>query len=212
MRKLIVANITTLDGFYAGPDSNPMVLNMDHSFDTYNLQRMRAAGTVLLGRRSFELFSSYWPAVADAAPDPANQAMSETNREFSRRYLDIPKIVISDSLEVPAENPWYGSTEVIRRTDAHDKLRAEKGRDGAGDIVIFGSHVLWNWLLAQGLLDEIHLLFGPSAISTGVPLFENPCSLSLIDASSMEGSDNVLHRYAVRAERETGEPRVAVRA
>jgi hypothetical protein len=41
---------------------------------------------VLLGRTSFELFSSYWPAIADAPPDPDNRALSADNRELSRIY------------------------------------------------------------------------------------------------------------------------------
>ena len=66
MRNVIVSNIVTLDGFTAGEGGNPMVLNMDAAFDAYNLERMRTAGTILLGRASFELFGSFWPAVADA--------------------------------------------------------------------------------------------------------------------------------------------------
>jgi hypothetical protein len=47
-----------LDGYYEGPGRNVMVLNMDEAFDTYNLERIRTAGTVLLGQTSFEGFSS----------------------------------------------------------------------------------------------------------------------------------------------------------
>jgi hypothetical protein len=59
MRRVIVSNIMSLDGYYEGPGRNVMVLNMDGAFDTYNVERIRTAGTVLLGRTSFEGFSSY---------------------------------------------------------------------------------------------------------------------------------------------------------
>ena len=49
MRQVIVSNIMSLDGYYEGPGRNVMVLNMDEAFDSYNLERIRAAGTVLLG-------------------------------------------------------------------------------------------------------------------------------------------------------------------
>ena len=49
MRQVIVSNIMSLDGYYEGPGGNVMVLNMDEAFDAYNLERIRAAGTVLLG-------------------------------------------------------------------------------------------------------------------------------------------------------------------
>jgi hypothetical protein len=86
MRQVIVSNIMSLDGYYEGPGRNVMVLNMDEAFDSYNLERIRAAGTVLLGRTSFEGFSSYWPGIADAPDDPGNRALSADNRELSRIY------------------------------------------------------------------------------------------------------------------------------
>ena len=105
MRSLIVSNIVSLDGFYEGPERNVMALNMDQAFDAYNLERIRSAGTMLLGRSSFEAFSTYWSRVADAPADPDNRALSNTNREISRIYNRIPKVVVSDSL-IPHDNPW----------------------------------------------------------------------------------------------------------
>ena len=46
MRQVIVSNIMSVDGYYEGPGRNVMVLNMDEAFDAYNLERIRAAGTV----------------------------------------------------------------------------------------------------------------------------------------------------------------------
>jgi dihydrofolate reductase len=194
MRTVIVTNIMTLDGFYAGPGSNPMVLNMDAGFDAYNLERMRSAATVLLGRSSFELFSSFWPMVADAPEDPSNPALSATNREFSRLYRDIPKLVVSNSLVVAADNPWHDTTEVVSRADAPVRLQRERAAEG-GDIVVYGSRILWSGLLRDGTIDELHLIVGPAAIGAGVPIFDGPASLDLVDARRLDGSSNVLHRY-----------------
>ncbi|MGH9226101.1 MAG: hypothetical protein ACRD2W_20480 [Acidimicrobiales bacterium] len=76
---MIVCNITSLDGFYEGPGQNVLALNVDRAFDAYNLERISHAGTVLLGRRSYEGFSSYWPGIADAPDDPGNRALSSDN-------------------------------------------------------------------------------------------------------------------------------------
>jgi hypothetical protein len=46
MRKVIVNNIMSLDGYYEGPGRNVMIMNMDEAFDAYNLERIQAAGTV----------------------------------------------------------------------------------------------------------------------------------------------------------------------
>ena len=54
MRKLIVANIVSVDGFYSGPNDDVMAMPFDTTFSDYNLERLRAADTLLLGRRSFE--------------------------------------------------------------------------------------------------------------------------------------------------------------
>lgn len=194
MRNVIVSNIVTLDGYFAGEGGNPMVLNMDAAFDAGNLERMRAAGTILLGRASFDLFGSYWPMIADAPSDDANPALSPANREFSRIYRDIPKIVVSDSLTVPEDHPWARTVEVVSRDEAAKRLASERAGEG-GDIVIFGSHVLWNALLADGLIDELHLMIGPAAIGAGVPLFTAPATLKLVGARTLAESDNVLHVY-----------------
>ncbi|HEV2928344.1 MAG TPA: dihydrofolate reductase family protein, partial [Propionibacteriaceae bacterium] len=95
MRTLIVSNIMSLDGFYEGPGRNMMVLNMDQAFDAYNLERIRSADTVLLGRTSFERFSSYWPGIVTAPADPDNRALDDVNREISRIYNQLPKVVVS---------------------------------------------------------------------------------------------------------------------
>lgn len=78
MRKLIVTNIVSLDGYFEGPGGNVMALPMDGAFDTYNAERLRAADTLLLGRRTFEMFQGFWPTVAD------NPAFGPVQQEISR--------------------------------------------------------------------------------------------------------------------------------
>jgi dihydrofolate reductase len=197
VRTVVVSNIISLDGSFEGPGGDVMALNMDAAFDAYNLERIRAAGTVLLGRRSFEGFSSYWPRIADAPHDPLNRALSDDNRELSRLYDRLPKVVVSDGLVVPADNPWHGVTTVVPRAAAAAWVTSEKER-GTGDILVFASRTMWNGLLVEGLVDEIHLMVGPRAFAGGTAVFDRPTDLALLDVRRFEGSDNVLLRYAVR--------------
>jgi dihydrofolate reductase len=192
---VIVSNIVSLDGYYEGPGGNVMALNMDEAFDAYNLERIRAAGTVLLGRRSFDGFSSYWPGIADAPDDPGNRALSADNRELSRIYNGLPKGVVSDGPPPDAGNPWQGTTTVVPRADVREWLTAERER-GTGDVLVFASRTMWHGLLAQGLVDELHLMVGPAALGGGTPLFAGPVSLDLLDVRRFAGSGNVLLRYA----------------
>jgi dihydrofolate reductase len=64
---------------------------------------------------------------------------------------------------------------------------------------VFGSHVLWNDLLAAGLVDELHFMIGAGVVGEGIRAFESrPLSaLRLLDARAFDGSSLVLVRYAV---------------
>jgi dihydrofolate reductase len=68
------------------------------------------------------------------------------------------------------------------------------------EILIFGSHVLWNDLLAKGLVDELHLMIGPGVVGEGVRAFEMPPpgSLRLLDTRIFDGSSLLLTRYAIK--------------
>ena len=109
MRKVIVANIMSLDGSYDGPGRDVMAMPFDHTFDRFNVEHLRAARTLLLGRESFEGFQSYWPKVAEDA------SASPESREISRLDNAIEKLVVSDSLPLEQTGPWASTTTVIRR-------------------------------------------------------------------------------------------------
>lgn len=196
MRKLVVCNMMSLDGYYEGPGKNVMDLFTyrnkypeDDSFDIYNAERLRAASTLLLGRSSFEGFKGYWPPVAD---DPSAPAIS---REISRLNNAIDKLVISDTL-TPEETPPWRNTTIIPRVDARRQIAALKQQDGK-DILVFGSHLLWSDLLAHNLVDELHLMVAPVVLGAGTPIFDGPPPnpLRLIDARTWQGGGTVLVRY-----------------
>jgi dihydrofolate reductase len=196
MRKIIVSNIVSLDGYSAGPGGDVMALPMDEAFDAYNAERLRTAGTLLVGRVSYLGFQSYWPSIADAPEDPANRALTADNREISRRNNAIDKVVVSDTLTVADTDAWRATTEIVRRADAVARLTALK-QHGEGDILVFGSGTMWNGLLTDGLVDEVHLMVGPVVLGDGVRAFSTPPKrLRLLDARTFPGSGNVLHRYA----------------
>ncbi len=106
MRKLMVTNIVSLDGYHEGPEGI-MQLPMDDAFDAHNLERLEAADTLLLGATTFRGFQGFWPSVAD---DPS---FSDNNRGISRRNNEIAKVVISDwsrtIFSTPGERrrPWF---------------------------------------------------------------------------------------------------------
>ncbi|MGH8827731.1 MAG: hypothetical protein ACRDVZ_09100 [Jiangellaceae bacterium] len=118
MRKLIVCSIMSLDGYYEGPGKNVMVPPMDGAFDAYNLERIRAADTVLIGRTSYQMFSGFWPALPD------NPAATDVNREFSSIYTKVDKAVVTDTFAPAADNPL--APHHHRRSEGGDRELADR--------------------------------------------------------------------------------------
>jgi dihydrofolate reductase len=191
MRRLIVCNLISVDGFFSGPGGDIAAMPFDRGFSDYNAERLRAAETLLLGRRTFEAFRAYWPAISGDERQPA------VEREVSLLNTAIEKVVVSNSLG-PDEVAGWGPSRVVRRAGAHAEVAALKNGSGR-EILVFGSHVLWNDLLADGLVDELHLLIGPGVVGEGVRAFETrpPGSLRLRGTRTFEGSSLLLARYAV---------------
>lgn len=191
MRKVIVCNIVSLDGYYEGPGGDVMALPFDEAFDAYNAERLRAADTLLLGRRTYEGFKDYWPTVADDPNAPPLQ------REISRLNNAIEKVVVSDRLTADQTAPWH-DTRIVRRAEAHGQIASLKGTPGR-DILVFGSHILWNDLLGGHLVDELHLMIGAGVLGSGTPAFPvpPPVTLRLLGTRTWDGSGIALTRYAV---------------
>ena len=193
MRKIIVFNVISLDGYHTGPDSDVSVMfpMMGGVFDLYTAERLRTADTTLLGRVSFELFNRFWPEVAK---NPTSPQWTDEQRELSQAGASVPSIVVSDTLT----GTWPG-VRIIRRADAYQQIAALKSQDGK-DILITGSRTLWNDLLAHDLVDEIHLMIGNVVLGEGMPIFvgKAPAALRLAEVRSWRDSDNILVRYDVR--------------
>lgn len=193
MRKIIVYNVISLDGYHTGPGNDVSVMfpMMGKVFDTYNAELLHAADVHLMGRVSFELFQSFWPKVAK---NPEAAEWTPEQREMSQAGRSVGAIVISDTL-----TGHWPAVRIIRRADAYQQI-AELKRQTGKDILITGSRTLWNDLLAHDLIDEIHLMIGNVLLGEGVPAFvgKPDVTLRLIDVRRWADSDNVLLRYGVR--------------
>jgi dihydrofolate reductase len=193
MAKLVFSNLVSLDGHCAGPGGDLSRLPMGSAFDDHNLDLLRTADTLLFGRITFGMFQAYWPQVQkdpSAGPVPA---------EIAALTAKLHKLVVSDTLSLPADAPW-GDAEVVRRTQAHARIRALKAGTGR-DLLAYGSHVLMNDLLVHGLVDEVRLLMGNVVLGEGVRTFDAglPAPLTLIEQRRLAGSDIVMLRYACSA-------------
>jgi len=178
MRKLVYAINTTLDGCCDHTKFGP-----DEETFEYVTHLMREAGTLVYGRKTYELMVPYWPDAAKE--DPSD--------EFAQAFDAVEKIVVfSRSLDSSE-----GEKTRIFRTNLHDeiiKLKQEQGKD-----IMTGGVTIPLQLAELGLIDEYILLFHPIVLGEGRRVFEGidlqeKLQLTLVEAKAFK-SGCVALRY-----------------
>lgn len=182
MRKVVMFNSVSIDGYYAGPNGeidwfihDPEVNKAAHE--------MMNPDTVLFGRVTYQMFESYWPLVAKNpnAPEGARSMANELNQ--------MTKVVFSKTQK---EVTWENSK--LFNGNLADEVRKLK-EDQGSDITIFGSGMIVQQLVNEGLIDEYLLAVTPVIVGAGKSLFKDvkKNKLELLETRNFRSGIVLLH-------------------
>jgi dihydrofolate reductase len=181
MKKLIVFNLITLDGFFAGPKGEINWHNVDGEFDEFSVKQLNGIDLIVFGRVTYEMMADFWPTREAIKQDPV----------VAGKMNSLSKIVFSKSLNTVTWN----NTRLVKG-NFEKEIKRLKGQSGR-DIAIFGSGTVVSALAGTGLIDEYRLLVNPIVLGQGKPLFKDlkhSIKLKLL-SSRMFNNGNVLLTY-----------------
>ncbi|MDQ1281343.1 MAG: hypothetical protein QG670_2608 [Thermoproteota archaeon] len=177
MRKLIILSFVTLDGVMQAPGGPEEDASGDFKYGGWSAgywddfmgkvmgAQMAEPFDLLLGRKTYEIFASYWP--------------NAKNEPLADKLNEAKKYVVSTTL---SKLDWNNSTLI--KGEIVDEIKKLKKQDGP-EIQVHGSSKLIQTLLNNDLVDEFRLKIFPVTIGTGKRLFGDgtiPASLRLLES------------------------------
>jgi dihydrofolate reductase len=154
MRKVIMWNLVTLDGYFEGPktweiDWHEYVWGEEP--ERLALEQSKTTGMLLFGRVTYEGMASYWPSQKGEIADFMNA---------------IPKTVFSRTLK----RVEWNNTRLVTGKAEEEVAKLKQGT--GGNLVIFGSANLCSTLMRHDLIDEYQLGLVPVVLGRGNPMFK----------------------------------------
>ncbi|GAA4233519.1 dihydrofolate reductase [Streptosporangium album] len=150
MSKVVAVMYISMDGVVEAPAWTAPFWNDEHA--KFQSGQLFASRALLLGRKTYDGMSVAWPK-AEAEDEPGAEQMNS-----------IPKYVASTTLQDPQWNATVIKGDVAEEVA---RLKAEEG----GDLLIYGSPDLVNYLIKHTLIDELKLFLHPVVVGTGKRLF-----------------------------------------
>jgi dihydrofolate reductase len=196
MRKIIVLTFITLDGVMQAPGGPEEDTSSNFTYGGWTVpyfdaflgdtmtEQMSRPFDLLLGRKTFEVFASYWPHQDDGA-NPINQAT---------------KYVVSNTM---TSHEW--SKSVFLTGDVAGEIKKLKQEEGP-ELQVHGSASLIQTLMAHDLVDEFWLKIFPITLGKGKRLFDEgtiPASFTLLESKSSP-SGVIIASFTRAGEVETG--------
>jgi dihydrofolate reductase len=201
MRRIVMFNRVTADGYFAGANGDLDWVVQDEALDkeAASSSAARGAATLLFGRRTYDMFEGFWRQFdgdgSAAVPNPHAPGESSPELRAMADFINgAMKVVFSKSRE---EVSWRNS-RLLREFDPRE-IEAIKNEPGA-DILVFGSGSIVSQLTERGLIDEYQFVVNPILLGSGRPLLGDVSAssrLNLVEAKAYP-SGNVKLRYTLQ--------------
>ncbi len=183
MRKLLVFNSVTLDGYFTDQNGDMSWAHKqdDPEWNAFTAENAESGGELLFGRVTYELMASFWPTPAAAQMLP----------EIAENMNKAPKVVFSRKMDKASWN----NTRVIKG-DLAEEIRKLKEAPGDG-LVLMGSGTIISKIALKGVIDEYQMVVNPLALGKGRTMFdgiEDKLNLTLTSTRAFQNG-NVLLTY-----------------
>jgi dihydrofolate reductase len=195
MGRIVMFNHVTVDGYFAAPDGNLDWVVRDDEVDKAAMEGGPQADTLLLGRKTYEMFAAFWPkAVAsrEAQGPHGGGELSDEQREMGNWLNEARKIVFSRTLK----DATWKNTHIVREIDPRE-IEAMK-KKASKDMLVLGSGSIVAELTKHGLIDEYIFGVSPVFLGAGKQLLGGLSKRVNLGLESAKGfpSGTVLLRYA----------------
>lgn len=156
MRKVIMFNLITLDGYFEGPNKWDIGWHqVDSEFNDFSIEQLDKAGGLIFGKVTYQGMANYWPTPTALHDDPI----------VTKKMNSIRKYVFSKTLD---KVDWNNS--LLIKGDAVQELTRLKNEPG-NDLLLFGSADLSRTFTKNNLIDEYRLMVNPVILGKGNTLF-----------------------------------------
>ena len=157
MRKLVVFNHMTLDGFFTDVKGDMSWAHRDDpEWNAFTTENAGGGGELVFGRITYELMAGFWPTAYAIHSMPV----------VAERMNSLPKVVFSRTLDRAS----WKNTKLLKG-DAAAEMRKLKKRPGP-DMVILGSGSIVAHLAQECLIDEYQVVVNPLVLGTGRTMFD----------------------------------------
>lgn len=194
-RRIVMFNQVSADGYFADSHGGLDWIVADPEVHARAVADMPHADTVLLGRRTYEIFAGYWPGALEELKTrgPHGEEKEAGFATMARWLNEATKLVASRTLQSAS---WTHSEVLGELTAA--RISAFKRQPGK-NVLIFGSGSIVSWLSEHGLIDEYRWVVCPVLLGEGKNLLRGlpaHVKLQLKDAQSLR-TGNVMLTYTL---------------